>query len=165
MREVEDVLRALKGPEAPRQPPRLSDRRPWAAGMLAAAILLGLLVAGREAPRLRGGPSEAELDLRVTVERGGVAMRTSLEVPLHVGERVFFRVASSEPATAYVWVDTPSGRVEIASVSVDGGSRDVGSAGGLTAYRIDEPGRYAFRVSTEGPGICHGCPTIELEAR
>jgi hypothetical protein len=168
MRDVDDLLRDLRPrAPAPMHPPAPGSRRSrglvvvYAVAALAAIVVIAVPAP----PTFRGRSGHATLDLRMTVERGGVAVRASPEVPLAVGERVYFRVASEGPGMAHLWVEGPSGREPIAVVEVDAAPRDVGTEKGLTAYRVDEPGTYVFRASVEGVGVCRGCPTIELVAR
>lgn len=169
MRDVDELLRALDGPRAPIAAPPWPRRRPrwvYAAGALAAAAaaLVAVGFGGTSLPGIRGFAGDTPtFDLRMVVERGGVAVRVA-GGSLHTGERVLFRAAATSPTLGVVWVEGPRGAESIASVEVDGVPRDVGDGGGLAAYRFDRPGRYVFHLSS-AVGQCVDCPTIPVEVR
>jgi hypothetical protein len=170
MRDVDELLRALDSPEPPAEAPAWPaprSRARWlAAGLALAAALLLALLASAPSPSLRGlGADAAELELRMVVERGGVAVRLSPRVPLQVGERVLFRVRSDQPTRAQLWVDGPQGREDIASVEVDAAPRDVGDGSGLIGYRFDGPGRYVFHLAPPQGSCAAPCPALEVEVR
>src|SRR5687768_13816545 len=130
-RDVDDWVQDLQGlGQAPRAAPAWPRQRRWwpvSFGVgLAAAGLLGVWLATSETPAgLRGGMgAEPILELRLAVERGGVAVR--LSGPCRVGERVFFRLSSSLPARAHVWVEGPSGREMLGVAQLEGGPLDLG---------------------------------------
>jgi hypothetical protein len=169
-RDVDDWVRDLEGlGQAPRVAPAWpAERRWWPVSLglgLAAASLLGVWLATSEVPvGLRGGlGTQPVLELRLAVERGGVAVR--LGGPCRVGERVFFRLSSSLPARAHVWVEGPEGRELLGVTELEGSPIDLGGSGGLVAYQFDLPGQYLFRASPDGMGVCRDCPTVAVEVR
>jgi hypothetical protein len=169
MRDVDDWIRDLRGPTAPPEVPPWPRpaRRLWAiAGLaLAAVLLLALLGVPSAERRLRGNPVAPELDLRLAVDRGGVAIRATEGASCSVGERVFFRLSASVADEASVWVEGPAGRELIGTLAVSPEPRDLGDERGLTSYQFDEPGPYTFRASTEGWGVCRACPSVRVEVR
>lgn len=169
-RDVDDWVRDLQvlGQAPPQAPAWPAERRWWPWGLtlgLAAACAVGLWFAAARAPvGLRGGLSaQPALELRLAVERGGVAVR--LAGPCRVGERVFFRLSSSMPTRVHVWAEGPAGSEPLGVVDLEGGSLDLGSGGGLVAYQFDQAGQYLFHASSDGMGLCHDCPTIPVEVR
>ena len=174
MRDVDDRIRHLRGPEsqatapawpATRAPARRSPRA-WAFAVLAVAAALLLLVSARpNIGVLRGEPGAAEVDLRVSVARGGVATRASVATTYEVGERVYFRVGASQSATVHVWVVGPEGTEPIAHVQAGPVPADLADGEGLVAYALDRRGVYVFYASAEGDGVCRRCATSRLEVR
>jgi hypothetical protein len=169
MRDVDELLRALDSPEppetAPAWPSRSRARWPVAALALAATVLVVVWWTA-PAPALRGQPDDTvELELKMVVERGGVAVRVSPQLPLQTGERVLFRVRSDRPTPARLWVLGPAGREDIASVEVEPTPRDVGDGRGLTGYRFDGPGRYVFHLAPQEGRCTDSCPSLALEVR
>lgn len=175
MREVDDLLRALETPEPPERPPAWPEPRPpfwrsahlWlpVSAALAAALLLWIALPHdpQRDVQMRGIEDELpiQLDLRMVVERGGVAVRVSSGSALRTGERVLFRVQADRPAEATLWVEGPMGNTAVASPQVGTRPQDVGDRRGLVGYRFDTPGRYVFRLApTEGS--CQPCPEVEV---
>lgn len=166
MRDIDALIAGIEGPAPPAEPPRIRRRRPgpWLAVAGLALVAGALLVVGGPAgPRFRGSAAErVQVDLRMSVDRGGVAVRLAPDHEVHTGDRVFFRVTASRETTVAVWVEAPGGLTPIALVEAGPEPTDVGRDGGLVAWRFDGPGRYVFRASHEGMGVCDDCPTIPL---
>ena len=167
MRDVDDWVRDLRGPPTTARAPAWPSRRRWVwPGVLAVAATLALAVGLAPAvrPGTRGSIGEAAIELRLVVERGGVAVRLPSDGSLHVGERVYFRVSASRATPARVWVEGPTGRrEEIGTIDADPRPRDLADGSGLIAYEFDGVGRYLFRTSTDGS--CRGCPAVTVDVR
>lgn len=163
MRDVDDWIRDLQGPATTARPPAWPRRHRGIvlALAVACALIVGFWQSGR--PLTRGATGDPMVELRLVVERGGVAVRLPSDGVLHVGERVYFRVAASRPTRAVVWVEGPTGREDLATMDADARPRDLSDGSGLIAYEFDGAGRYLFRTSTDGS--CQGCPTVAVEVR
>jgi hypothetical protein len=173
MRDVEELIRALEGPAPPPGAPAWPRRRPWGSGIaaalaLAAAVLLTVWAWAPDdgGPSTRGidvdGIAPVELEMRMVVERGGIAVRISPDAPLQVGERVLFRASATRTTPAALWVEGPTGRERIATLQLDPVPRDVGGPRGLVGYRFDAPGRYTFSLSADG-APCKACAATSFE--
>jgi hypothetical protein len=175
MRDVDELLRALDSPEPEGEAPAwpAPRRARWPLPALSALSALSALAAAllvwwwsSPAPTLRGLPDDAvELELRMVVERGGVAVRLPRRLPLQTGERVLFRVQADRPTQASLWVEGPSGREDIASPEVGTAPRDVGDDRGLVGYRFDGPGRYVFHLEPQDGSCAGSCPALEVEVQ
>lgn len=165
MRDVDEWIRELRGPPTTAAAPVWPrERRRWWVPVLALAAAAALIVGLWTAPGAgtRGGIGAPTFELRLVVERGGVAVRLPSS-PLQVGERVYFRVAASRATEARIWVEGPLGREELGAIPVDVRPRDLSDGAGLTAYEFDVPGTYLFQASEDG--TCHSCPTVAVEVR
>lgn len=193
--DVDDLIRSLQTPPAPREaPPWPADEgafapaqrprpaslwtHPWLAGGLAAAATLCVvgLIAVRwptgepeSVQRFRGGVADGapEVDLALVVQKDGTVERLGRDAPVEVGQRVFFRVWATEGADVTLWVEGPQGTELIAEFEADTSPIDVRSAAGLIAYAFDAPGHHVFRASTEGKRECEppSCSEFTLEVR
>ena len=168
MRDVDELLRALEGPEAPTVAPAWPREEPirrriWpyaAAGLaMAAAILLAVTIP-HPTQATRGIEGPATVDLRMVASRGGEAVRVT-DTPYGKGERVYFRLATSRQAQVALWVDGPNGRETVGSFAATPTPVDAADAAGLVAYVFDVPGTYVFSASTHGVGQCP-CSTQRL---
>lgn len=188
---VDALLRALDGPrssapapafEAPAAAPPTPANTPFRAtlplprarwqlpslalGLVGLAAGVALFVSPPAPPTLRGAPATPVVDLRMAVDRGGPdAMRVSAGGRYHVGDEVFFRLAVTPAARVRVWVDGPTGRTAIAEVAADASPTDLGSTGGLIAWRFDTPGRYTFTAGAVDDPACDGCAHLDVEVR
>ncbi|MEZ4236998.1 MAG: sigma-70 family RNA polymerase sigma factor [Myxococcota bacterium] len=122
-RDVDALIRDLAGPSAPTAAPAWPAPRRWPVVVTAlalAAVLLAVWARPAATPTARGVVGAAvALDLRMVVERGGIAVRVAAGEPLRVGERVLFRVAAEAPTDATLWVVGPRGRERVADVALD----------------------------------------------
>ena len=166
MRDPDDLLRALESPdppdEAPPWPVERRSRLGWAVALAAAAVVaLFLGVRAPETPTTRGADaSPPTLDLRMAVERDGVAERVATGAVLRRGERVVFRVAADRETPARLWVEEPGGTSVIVETDAGPVPRDIGDPQGLLGYRFDSPGRHVFHLT--GPSGERG-PAIRVE--
>ncbi len=175
-------LRALEGPPPPEEAPALPAERPARRGWLvaAAAVAVGaclLLAMPWEPPAdepdpqaewaLRGAEPPTVVDLRLAVQRAGVMERASAGETYTVGDRVFLQLAASAPAHVSAWVDHLDTREALGALDADREPKGLRSDGGLVAYDLGEPGRFAFCASTGDNEACAppSCTCWELEVR
>lgn len=172
MPDPDDLIRALQSPDPPAEaPPWPVERRPprlrwWAAAgaVLAAAGLVLAFGWPTEPSRARGAePDPATFDLRMVVERGGVARRVATGAKLRLGERVMFRVSADRPTSARLWVEEPTGTSVIVETDAGPVPRDVGDGRGLVGYRFESPGRHVFHLTSGAGGECADCPSLAVE--
>jgi len=171
MRDVDQLISDLRGPDPPpRAPDWPAPRRRWplvAVVGLGAAFAAWLVVArsADEAPTPRSAHviERSVIDLRMVVERDGVAVRIASGSVLRVGERVWFRATAQPAIESILWVEGPAGRTQAWSGPLGPRPTDLGGADGLIAYRFDRPGRYEFVLSPGPPPPCADCTTRTFE--
>ena len=93
--------------------------------------------------------------LRLAIERDGIVEPLKPGKAVQLGDRLFFRIESQQVGTADLWIDGPSGREKLSSVSFSQpGTLDVPRGDGLLAWRFDARGRYHFEVLADGAERC-----------
>ena len=171
MPDPDDLLRALRAPSHPPRrplargattspsgggprrvrcwrPPGWCWRSPWQP----------------EPSRARGAELHpATFDLRMVVERGGVAKRVATGTKLRLGERVMFRVSADRATSARLWVEEPTGTAVIVETDAGPVPQDVGDGRGLVGYRFESPGRHVFHLTSGAGGECADCPSVAVE--
>ncbi|MCB9766013.1 MAG: hypothetical protein H6739_39930 [Alphaproteobacteria bacterium] len=171
-RDVDALTRRLLSPLPELAPPLWPEEeasgferlRAWVwprhAWVLVPALAALMLVVARpwgQAPddSIRGvnpaAPVWVSLDL--LVQQDGAVERLGEVDTIHVGDRVFFRVAAGAQVPVSVWVRGPAGVEPITTAQVGPTTTDLRSARGLYAYRFDQPGRYIFMASP-APEVC-----------
>lgn len=170
---IDGEIDRLVGPEPTHHQAPIPEERSYRQVMLMAVAAVALLVVGGFAgwqghgvATTRGlAEHAAVLDLRMVVERGGQAVRVHEDAAYLVGERVFFRIAASEPTEVGLWVHAPDGVQEIARTMAGPQAQDLGSGESLVAWEFDRPGQYRFVLVQGEPAVCTParCPGITLE--
>ena len=156
MHPIDALVRGLRAdapPHAPAIPVPLRWRVP---ALLLAAVLLAAVLPGVLQPAdparvgSRGAPvMSAPLDLRMLVERDGVAMRITDGAVAFVGERVYFRGAGPEGARLQLSVTEPHGEVLLKAFDATASGVDVRTEHGLLAYEFEAPGEYIFALGDD----------------
>ena len=145
-------------------------RRGWfvAGGLVVAGAVALLLWVPGSTPTatLRGGTAvpEAYLDLTVAHPSGEVER---LSGPLDVGDRVYFQLAASEPASVQLWVQGPEGSARLVTQEASAEPTAVGTAAGALYYTVEQPGTYVFSATPSPDGACEppGCDRHVVEVR
>jgi len=178
--EAHRLLDRLTAPEAPATAPSWDEERaavpharrrwPWLlAPVLAVAAGALLLVNPPEqdpAPGLRGHGDQAwvEVDLRLVAIQDGQARRAISGDTLQVGDQVLLRVGATPASELTLWVDTPTGTEQLATMQAGTEPTEVEVGDQLLAWSFDRPGAHAIYASAHGPGSCpqSACARIEL---
>ncbi|MFH1462938.1 MAG: hypothetical protein ABIO70_00925 [Pseudomonadota bacterium] len=169
MPELDDLIRDLKGAAPLPRAPELPARTPRLTIALAALVLVGagIWVVSERGPysRERGGTATPEVDLRMVVERDGRSLRVSRDGPCHVGESVYFRVASSPAGEVVLWVEGPIGKEPIARKPASPVPADLQTPTGMVSYEFERPGAHTFVLAPAGKEDCPAavCSTLTLE--
>jgi len=171
MQTLEDQLARLKAPPPPPCPPAIPvERERGAWWLMAAAVLLtvsfGVMQRGPY-QSARGGTGAASFaaaltELRMVVERDGLALRLRDRATCGVGERVYFRVAGDPSARLTLAVEGPDGVEPILDFHPTLQSQHLRIDDGLIAYEFESPGWYQFLLTTpEGAAL----QSLTLEVR
>jgi hypothetical protein len=116
-----------------------------------------------------GAPEgQAGVRLRLAVERSGAVVALQRGDVATVGERIYFRVSTTGPARVALWLEGPSGRVQVGEQLVDAAqSIDLQRGSELLVWRFDEPGLYQFWASSAPDGACipTSCGQQAIEVR
>jgi hypothetical protein len=173
--DVDQLIGRLQGPEPTQHQAPVPQGYPQGRLILLAAAAVLLIAVGgiggwrgHQHATMRGlEDPDAVLDLRMVVERGGVAVRVHEGSQYTVGERVFFRVAASRQAEVQLWVYGPGGMQRIAEAMAVPEAQDLGSGDTLLAWEFDQPGPYRFVLSQGQLSDCTParCPDVTLEVR
>lgn len=161
--EMDVLVASLKGPTPPAHAPPIPRIRRWpfAVAGLGLAVAAGFLFWPGPQTTPRGAAGQPAFDLRLAVERDGVAYRVSRGETYHVGDTVYFRIAATPVSRAVLQVEGPGGRETVATLRAGPTPEDVQVDGQTVAWRFDAPGTWTFRLSDgEGPGT-----TVDVEVR
>lgn len=174
--DVDDLLRALRAPEPPLEPPPLP--RPWRwtfpaafVGVAVAAAAVSLVwlrpssaPVGPLIPRGGGGSEPLAVDLKLAVESAGSATHLEPGARVGLGQRVFFRVGAQEPTEVRLWVEGPSGREDIARLHTGPTPVDVTAGAGHVAWWAEKPGTYVFHATSDPEGLCvpASCASVQV---
>jgi hypothetical protein len=169
MPELDALIRDLRGAPPPREAPRLPGPAPRLALVLAALALVGVGVYAMTGhgpySGTRGGTGTPTVDLRMVVERDGRTQRVTREGLCHLGESVYFRVASHPAGEVVLWVEGPAGKEPIARIPASPEPSDLETPTGMVSYEFERPGAHTFVLAPAGEEDCPGatCSKLTLE--
>jgi hypothetical protein len=169
MPELDIMIRDLKGAPPPREAPRLPGSAPRLVLAFAALALVGVGVYAMTErgsySGTRGGTGTPGVDLRMVVARDGRTQRVTRGGLCHVGESVYFRVASHPAGGVVLWVEGPAGKESIARSPASPEPSDLETPTGMVSYEFDRPGAHTFVLAPAGEEDCGGttCSKLTLE--
>lgn len=170
---VDDLIRALRAPEPPLQPPRIhTDRhrqaRLWVAGGLGSALVaasIGLLCLRQDPdsdrvkliPRgIQENSPASQVELQLLTEQDGEVQRLAIDEHLSQGQPVFFRLSAEPAGRVWIWADGPDGRELIGETLAGPEPEMLMSSAGHVAWSAASAGTYRIQASSLETGVCKG---------